>query len=86
MKIRFSDLPDGTCFRSSSGRPSKKLPDGRCSSVTKSGKGRIVKCPKSERQVDSASCPLELLGTGLSGPKRGLVEIGRVLPHERRKR
>lgn len=86
MKLKFVDVPEGGCFASGSGRPSKKLVDGRCASITKKGKQRIVRCPKQERDVQTTTCPLSLLGAGLSGPKRGLVEIGRALPHEPEKR
>lgn len=81
MKIKASEMPVGSCFRSRSGRTAKKLPDGRCATVDAKGRIRKGKCPRAGR-YETVSCPLSLLGAHLGTPTR-MVEIGSALPAER---
>ena len=80
MKIKISELPENSCFRSGK-RVVKKLSDGRCAWSDKKGRTRRGKCPSTT--AETAICPLSLLGAGLP-PERTLIEMGS--PAEPRKR
>lgn len=75
MKLRFSQLAPGTCFRrGKKGLEQKKLPDGRAVSV--SPKGRVsTRAVKGDPEVSTVACSLKLIGTGLRHPET-MVEIG----------
>lgn len=75
MKLRFDDVPVYGCAHTRRGKLVKKLEDGRCASISKKGKSRIVKCPSGD--VKTAQCPISLLGAGLSS-KGVIVEVGSV--------
>jgi hypothetical protein len=76
VKMRFSEMPAGSCFQNGKrGGIRKKLPDGRV--VTVSGSGKVkTRGMKGDPEVDAVSCPLKFLGTGLRKNPDVVVEIG----------
>lgn len=73
MKIRVSELMDGSCFRD--GRTKwKKLSDGKAVNVTK---GRVrTRHLRGDPEVTPVPCDLKLLGVGLRRHPEQVVEIG----------
>jgi hypothetical protein len=77
VKTKFSALESGKCFsRGRRGGVWKKLPDGRMISVSKKTGKTLTRVVKKDPNITTVSCPLNLLGTGLSRVPDTLIEIG----------
>jgi hypothetical protein len=76
MKMKFSEILSGSCFqRGKRGGIRKKLPDGRVATVSKTGKAKM-RALKGDPEVETVSCPLNLLGVGLRKNPDAVIEIG----------
>lgn len=86
MKVRVSELPEGSCFLQG-GATWKKLEDGK---KVKVGSGRRVRTRRlrGDPEVEPRPCPLGLLGVGLRRHPEAVVEIGdgNILKEKRRTR
>lgn len=83
MKVRVSDVAVGQCFLQ--GRSVKKKVADDKASIVKNGKVRSRKI-KGDPEVEQTSCPLEMLGIGMSRHPEMVVEIGDGNPLKRRRR
>ena len=80
MKVRFSELPVGSCFTGRDGRTvRKKVADNRVLTVGRGGKPRTRK-QKGDPQVKTAGCSLRLIGAGLKRHPETVIEIGDARP------
>lgn len=84
MKIRFTELPVGSCFLKGKGAQ-KKVDEGKISSVGLHGKVR-TRSVKGDPEIEPTPCPLRYLGVGLKRHPDLVVEIGDGNLLKRRKR
>jgi hypothetical protein len=83
MKVRFSELPVGSCFTGRDGRTvRKKVGDDRVLTVGRGGRVRTRK-QKGDPTVSTAGCSLRLIGTGLKKHPETVIEIGDRHPRKR---
>ncbi len=76
MKMKFSDLPAGSCFTTKRGRTVRKKVDGsKVVTVTKKGHVR-TRAQKGDPTVATKGCPITFLGVGLRRHPEEVVEIG----------
>ena len=76
MKMKFSELPPGSCFTTKRGRTLRKKVDGsKVITVTKKGRVR-TRAQKGDPVVDTKGCPINFLGAGLRKHPEEVVEIG----------
>lgn len=75
MKIRFTELPVGSCFLDTKGDMKKKVADTKMAVVLGSGKVSTRKVKK-DPEVDPSPCELRYLGVGLRRHPDLVVEIG----------
>lgn len=85
MKVKFSDLPVGSCFcRSRSRRMEKKTGDGEIAYAMKGRKAKLRR-EAGDPEVAPKPCPLRMIGVGLRRHPDAVVEIGDGRPFNRRK-
>lgn len=84
MKVKFTELPVGSCFihgrgggalGHGGGGMKKKVGEAKASSVKANGRVSTRKV-KGDPEVEPSPCPLRLLGVGLRRHPEGVVEIG----------
>lgn len=76
MKLKFTDLPIGSCFMSGkNGNLRKKVDDRKIAIVKDSGKVSNRKV-KGDPDVEPTACPVRYLGVGLRRHPAQVVEIG----------
>lgn len=88
MKIRFTELPVGSCFlQGRNASMKKKVADRRVAVVREDGRIRYRK-QKGDPDVEESPCTVRYLGVGLRKIPETLVEIGdgNVLEARGRKR
>lgn len=84
MKVKFSELPELSCFTGGRGRGvRKKVEDGKYVTVGKGGKIR-ARGQMGDPDVNSVPCPLKYIGVGLRGHPDQVVEIGDGRPRRKR--
>jgi len=86
MKIRFTDLQVGSCFVGKNGKVRKKVSERQAADIRESDRVVSKRKVKGNPEVESAFCPLELLGVGLRRHPERVVEIGDGNILERRKK
>ncbi len=74
MKIRFTELPIGSCYLKGK-KTNKKVEEERSASIGLSGKVNTRKM-KQDPEVEPTPCPLRYLGVGLRRHPDAVVEIG----------
>jgi len=75
MKIRLSEIIEGSCFIGRNNREMKKTDDGRIASISPAGRVTIKKA-KGNPEVEQQICSLKYLGVGLRRHPDLVVEIG----------
>lgn len=86
MKVKFVDLPLGSCFlHGRKGDVKKKVTDHKAANVRENGKVSTRKV-KGDPDVEPMPCPLRYLGVGLRRHPDQVVEIGdgNILKRKRR--
>lgn len=86
MKIRFTDLVVGSCFVDKNGKTKKKVSERKWADRRESDGVVSTRKMRGNPQVESAFCPLNLLGVGLRRHPDRVVEIGDGNVLERRKK
>lgn len=85
MKVRFGELPVGSCFMHGRSALRKKVGDEKTATVRGNGKVSTRKM-KGNPEVEPSPCPLKYLGVGLRRHPDAVVEIGDGNIVERRTR
>ncbi len=87
MKYTFTDLPIGSCFVGKNGKVKKKITEQKAALVKENGRVSMGKM-KSQAEVESTGCPLNLLGVGLRRHPEMVIQIGdgNILERRGRKR
>lgn len=85
MKVKFSELPVGSCFLQKD-KTKKKIQE-RKAAIVREKDGKVLKRKvKGDPSVDAIPCPIQYLGVGLRRHPDQVVEIGDGNPFRRRKR
>lgn len=76
MKMKFSDLPDQSCFLGKNGEMKKKVA-GKKVAIRRESDGRIsMRKMRGNPEVDDCACSIGLFGVGLRRHPDMIVEIG----------
>lgn len=85
MRMKFTEIPVGSCFVAKNGQIKKKVSEKKACIVKDNGKVNTRKM-MGDPDVDQTVCPLRYLGVGLRKHPDLVVEIGDGNILERRNR
>lgn len=76
MRVRFTEIPVGSCFTHGKSQDVKKKVDEKKMLVIKDSGKVSTRKMKGDPEVDATNCPLRYLGAGLRKHPEVLIQIG----------